>query len=623
MGLAPMYSPETRGSAMADAVPESAPPLDPSEGVPASDEAAIDPAEAGERAEAEAKAAEDFLAGEATVAHSEVGIAANDMLRALGRAARSFLLYDPGNEAIRSFLGDYRDASQLALGHGPMVLEIRPFEMTLDSEVVYLERDRERSLAFRLFRDGVRRLTIDPEVEWPELLRLLEILSIRYTGVRQNEDDVVTLLWKAGFKHIEITAVEGFVPEEDDDESEINEARAAAIRAAGGHVEVPSDWDTPVEPHDEEKSYAYRALTSDELEPLYAEQSSHHLPNQAILLVTEMLSLVGDPTDPTEMSDIEALLEEVRLFLLSEGQLDGLLTMARTLDRMRAIDPDRVAHELGRFADLRALKRIVHSAALLSEEPPPQLVELLDMVAGEHLRDLVRLLGEERSTSGRRMVRKLIHRHVARHQDWLLKEIAKLDGQVAADLLRAVVDAAPNLRPDLIERCIGRTESEVQRQVHHMVEKADQADLPLRQLHEYLLKAPSERVRLAIIERIVEHKDARSIKLFIGQIDDPKQGKLGHDELTALGRAMARIAPEQAAETLGDWVRPRKWWDRVRGVTGGRTRQWAGIAGLGVLPGAEAEAAIRWLSARAGEDIHEHCAKTLFERRKANVGGAA
>jgi hypothetical protein len=614
---------------MADGVHEPAPPLDPSTGAPSGDPAPADPADPAEsaesdaRAEADAQAAEHLLAGEATVAQSESGIAANDMLRALGRAARSFLLYDTGNEAIRSFLGDYRDAASAALAHGTLALEIRPFEMTLDGEIVYLERDRERSLAFRLFRDGVRRLQIEPDVAWPELLRLLEILSIRYTGVRQNEDDVVTLLWKAGFKHIEITAVEGFVPEEDEDESEISEARTAAIRAAGGHVAVPSDWDTPLEPHDEEKGYQYRALGDDELSPLYAEQSSHNLPVQAIRLVTEMLSLVGDPTDPTQMSDIEALLEEVRLFLLSEGQLDGLLTMARTLDRMRAIDPDRVAHELGRFADLRALKRIVHSAALLSEEPPAQLVELLDMVAGEHLRDLVLLLGEERSTSGRRMVRKLIHRHVARHQEWLLKEIAKLDGQVAADLLRAVVDAAPKLRPDLIERCIGRTEPEVQRQVQQMVETTDRRDLPLRQLHEYLLQAPSERVRLALIERIVEHKDARSFKLFVSQIDEPKQGRLSPEELTALGKAMARITPEQAAETLGDWVRPRKWWDRVRGVTGGRDRQWAGIAGLGVLPGDEAEAAIRWLSARAGEEVHEHCAKTLFERRKSMSGGAA
>ena len=40
--------------------------------------------------------------------------------------------------------------------------------MLRGAEVVYLERNRERSLAFRLFRDGVRRLTISPDVAWEE-----------------------------------------------------------------------------------------------------------------------------------------------------------------------------------------------------------------------------------------------------------------------------------------------------------------------------------------------------------------------------------------------------------------------------------------------------------------------
>ncbi len=40
----------------------------------------------------------------------------------------------------------------------PLVLEVHPFELVLGREVVYLEKDRERSLSFRLFRDGVRRI---------------------------------------------------------------------------------------------------------------------------------------------------------------------------------------------------------------------------------------------------------------------------------------------------------------------------------------------------------------------------------------------------------------------------------------------------------------------------------
>ena len=38
------------------------------------------------------------------------GAATNEALRALARAARSFLIYDPRNEAIRGFLQSYRES---------------------------------------------------------------------------------------------------------------------------------------------------------------------------------------------------------------------------------------------------------------------------------------------------------------------------------------------------------------------------------------------------------------------------------------------------------------------------------------------------------------------------------
>jgi hypothetical protein len=164
---------------------------------------------------------EPLLIVERSVGTTPEGQAANALLLSLSRAARSFLLYDPSNEAIRTFLGDLRDKARAFVeAHGRLDLEVRPFELVLRGETVYIERDRERSLAFRMFRDGVRRLIMDQGVTWEELLRLLEVLSIRYSGVRQQEDDIVTLLWKAGFQHIEIEAVEGVLPDEDEDSGE-------------------------------------------------------------------------------------------------------------------------------------------------------------------------------------------------------------------------------------------------------------------------------------------------------------------------------------------------------------------------------------------------------------------
>jgi hypothetical protein len=175
----------------------------------------------------------------APLASTGAGALAVQFVTALSKAARSFTLYAPTNAVVRQFLADYQARAAEATAAGDLVLDVHPFEMVRDGEVVYREADRERSLAFRLFRDGVRRLTFRPGVPWGELLGFLEILAVRYAGIRQQEEDVITLLRKGEFQGIGFTAVEGFTPEEDNPEPE------RARRARGEGSRAPAGFDAP------------------------------------------------------------------------------------------------------------------------------------------------------------------------------------------------------------------------------------------------------------------------------------------------------------------------------------------------------------------------------------------
>src|SRR4051812_49961806 len=104
---------------------------------------------------------------EVALGGTPAGRTANTALRAFSKAARAFTLYDPQNEAVRRFLQEYRDAIAAYLStHGALDLEVRQFELALKGEVVHSEKDREKSLAYRLFRDGIRRLVIQPGATW-------------------------------------------------------------------------------------------------------------------------------------------------------------------------------------------------------------------------------------------------------------------------------------------------------------------------------------------------------------------------------------------------------------------------------------------------------------------------
>ncbi|MCA9018272.1 MAG: hypothetical protein KDA77_23320, partial [Planctomycetaceae bacterium] len=133
------------------------------------------------------------------------------------RVTRTFQLYDANNNAVRDALAAlYYELMSYLQHFQEMVLEVELHELKYEWKVVYENDDRENSIAFKLFRDGVRIITLRAGLNWQELAQLLKILGMRYNGVHMFEDDIATLFWKADMKHVEVVAIEGFGFERDD-----------------------------------------------------------------------------------------------------------------------------------------------------------------------------------------------------------------------------------------------------------------------------------------------------------------------------------------------------------------------------------------------------------------------
>src|SRR5512143_281839 len=246
--------------------------------------------------------------------------AAGAFLLALVRAARSVLLYDPNNAIVRQFLGEYRAKARAALGaHGELVLEVRPFEIAVAGEVAYRDDDREKSLAFRLFRDGVRRLAISRDATWDELQQLLVIAALRLTGVRQQEEDAVTLFRNAAFTGIAIRAVEGFAAAEEAPELGDDDAlgRASRFRPPGG-------WDTPLPILPQPVVPTFRTVGDDELAPLRAESDEEEVSTIALSVARDLLQEAARAGWPAPNEDLVAFVAELRDGLLADGQLAAL-----------------------------------------------------------------------------------------------------------------------------------------------------------------------------------------------------------------------------------------------------------------------------------------------------------
>lgn len=542
---------------------------------------------------------------------SETARAASRFLLALARAGRSFLLYDPENAAIRAFLDAVRTSSEeLFRVCETISLGVRPYELTLENEVVYADNDRERSLAFRLYRDGVRRLVFRPGVDWDELLKLLEVVSVRYTGIRLSEDDMVVLLWKAGFRHIDVEAIEGIV--EDDDEG------PTASTSLGHVVSAPADFDLPVPPLPEDgPDPAWSPLDPEALARLVLEDGSPAIPGLCVRLAGELTAAGGGGRIP--LVESRHLFAELRDFLLAEGTLDSLISLVRVLRAAELLDPEdaRVRDEiLQGVLDTRSLGRLVK---LLLHDPERRFDEVsavLDATPGDHLPGLlaaIRLHPEEKE---RRVIRRLIERKLPGARPWLLEQLVAVDDLLAAQILRLVGYSDPEHAIEAVALVERRTDFDVQCEALYTIGRAARTALGERLLVRYAASPHSE-VRVRALELLRDH----SPRAAAGMIRDRlAKGEVNHrDEAARAGEALAACDPAMAAELFRTWTAKPRFFQYQPSHQ--PLLVWAAVSGLAWLPGTDGEALIREVERRATDpEVADHCVRVMVARRRRGRG---
>ncbi len=562
------------------------------------------------------------LEGEAetSLQGSERAVAAHACMLALARASRSYLIYDPSNQAVRGFLDAVRGTFIDYLArYGELPLTVRPFELVLDQEVVYIERERERSLALKLFRDGVRKITLDADTTWQELTKLLEILSIRFVGVRHDEDDLVTLLWKAGFHHITIESIEGFVPDDDEDEMPAAERSASAFSITAS-AKVPADFDLPGPSLPPPVRVAPAEVSPEARDALVAETASPRLPQVTIDLIRQLLAVAGDPTDPLGFDEVAPLVREARDFLLSDSRLQQLRALYDVLDGFSAGHPE-LAAQLGPivsgFFDARALQKLVRSVPHDAPSAPAELKQLLAALPYDPLPVLLELLGAERAENDRRILRELLEAYLPERADVVIARLREVRGSLAADLLRALSERLPDAPTLVASTLISGDDDELQMEFLRLTASA-RTDTSTRGVLVHLLRSPSELLRVRTVEAIGEHREPGAFTLLQRHADHRAGQKSSPEEMAAVGRAMTLVDPARAMEVFREWARPAGLIQRLMKSDEHEARARAAAAGLARHPDAEADTILREMATGAtAETMRKVAEESRAERAQA------
>jgi HEAT repeat protein len=131
-----------------------------------------------------------------------------DLLQLLVKCLRAIRLYLPNNPMhAKAAENMQRGFQQIWQGLDRFTLKITDSGFEWEEQLIP-EPDRNDSISWPLFKDGIRSLRFTPGAEDEEVVRFLNVLQQASLLPHDADDDILTLLWQEEFDHISYQVVE-------------------------------------------------------------------------------------------------------------------------------------------------------------------------------------------------------------------------------------------------------------------------------------------------------------------------------------------------------------------------------------------------------------------------------
>jgi HEAT repeat protein len=153
---------------------------------------------------------EGMLAVEGIETDEEL-LMARDLTSALVKSVKAFRFYPPDNPTLKGFRDQLLKKFQFFLNkYQTFIIQIGEYNFSYKGKIIYENRDMKTSLAFLLYKDGLRELRFTKGLEEWEVQGFIDIARGN-DAANQLEDDAVTLMWERDFVHISYLATDDFL----------------------------------------------------------------------------------------------------------------------------------------------------------------------------------------------------------------------------------------------------------------------------------------------------------------------------------------------------------------------------------------------------------------------------
>ncbi|MGH7519452.1 MAG: HEAT repeat domain-containing protein [Gemmatimonadales bacterium] len=489
-----------------------------------------------------------------------------ELLQTMVKALRAFQMYLPNNPVYQRAIQNTRGAFRPIWAAGDeLVLTIAETEILWEEEIVYQQINKSESLAWTLFKDGMRVLTIQKGAEEDELVRFLETVNRARFLPTEAGDDLMTLLWEQEFVAIQYHFID-FLTEGDAIEASQRapgEGEATAVEARRDQVrdEAPARPKGIVDLEDFDATLYF--LDEAEINQLAQEVQEEYGRDARLSALTAVFDLLELQPDPAVRTEILAIVETLFPNLLSKSEFRTVATVIRDARVVLSRADELPAGIRGRLEALEIqlsqpaiVAQLVQSLDEASQLPgETDITDLLGELRAGALGGLIESLPRVATPAVRTLVETTVDRLAAAHGSEVLRLLREPPGEA----LPAVVALCGRLGlqqavPGLGE-LLGHTDTAVRVAVVHALEKIGTPG-SMAQL-ERAVDDADRNVRLAAVRAA----GARGYKGALKRVEAVVLGKAlkGMDltEKMAFFEAYGAIAGAPALKTLSGMLLPR------------------------------------------------------------------
>lgn len=512
---------------------------------------------------------------------------ARDLLMNIDKTSKASKIYLPNNPIIQKFLADLSRKFQEHLeAYDALALGVKQYQLLLGTQAVYANEDKQESLAFKLYRDGIRHISFYRGLEEREIQDFLEVININF-DLDSMDDDIVTLLWEKSLENVRYQVVETLEEEASPgDAARLDSQRKREaqhlekiINSSAGGKTASETRQTDPWAQDQIKAQEFPKLgvSTATIFALQEEEIANIKKQIAQGDHTKMLSdfiqiiyeVFDREQEEDELLEVANTLEKILDSLLTVGNFNAaqtLLTQLRELPRVYPhLSPAKMMLLEGLIERQGAPAKVAQLGKVLNQETaadPRDIYNFLIRLNKSAVPPLAELLGELRQLKNRKILCDALT-HICQDEVELLgRKIGDKRWYVVRNIVFILGNTGNPKALEFFKKSLRHAEPRVRKETLRSLYKF--TDKGVRELLEEALQDVDMQVRMQAVRALSDRSEQKSSPKILQLVKNEDFIERDFEEKKEFFLALARLTDENVMAVLKENLWRRNWLKKTK-----------------------------------------------------------